>query len=414
MKEQMKILWLSHLIPYPPKGGVLQRSYHLLKELARRHEVDLLAYNQKALIGPLFKSVEAGVEEAHSALSHICRRLSFFEIASDCSFWGSYALALKSLLYEPYNINWLKSQGFSSNLTSWLQEEKYDLVHFDTISLVPFFHLIPPTIATSLDHHNIESHMLLRRARNETNQLKRFYFWQEGLRLARYERLFCPRFSLNITCSDIDTDRLLELAPKATVRTIPNGVDLDFFKPQGLSMNPNRLIFVGTMNWYPNIEAVLYIAEKLWPQLKQKHPNLECDIIGANPPASIRALTGRFPGVHVHGFVNDVRPFIEAATVYVCPIRDGGGTKLKILDAMAMRKAVVAHPVACEGISVRHDQNVLLAENETQFIENINLLLGSGEKREALGFAARRLMEDFYGYNAIGRQLSDAYQACVR
>jgi glycosyltransferase involved in cell wall biosynthesis len=410
----MKILWLSHLIPYPPKGGVLQRSYNLVKELTRYHEVDLLAFNQRSLISPLFQSVAAGVEEARSALRLICRRLAFFDIPSDRTIWGPYALALKSLWNEPYNINWLKSNVFASTLSKWLQEEDYDLVHFDTISLVPFFSLVPPSIATSLDHHNIESHMLLRRARNESNLLKRVYFWQEGMRLAKYERRFCKRFSLNITCSDIDTGRLLELAPHANVLTIPNGVDLEFFKPQGLPTHPNSLIFIGTMNWYPNIEAVLYIAEKLWPRLKHKHPGLTCDIVGANPPASIRALSNRFPDFHVHGFVDDVRPYIEQATIYVCPIRDGGGTKLKILDAMAMEKAVVAHPLACEGINVRHGHNVLLAENELMFIEYIDHLLNADKKRETLGRAARRLMEESYGYHAIGKQLSEALQVFVR
>ena len=410
----MKILWLSHLIPYPPKGGVLQRSHHLVKELARYHKVDLLAFNQKSLIGPLFKSVEAGVEEARLALLLICRRLAFFNIPSDRTVWGQYSLALKSLMREPYNINWLKSHAFANALANWLQEEDYDLVHFDTISLVPFFHMIPPTIPKSLDHHNIESHMLLRRASNEPNLLRRGYYWQEGVRLARYERRFCPLFSLNITCSDVDTARLLKLAPKIKVLTIPNGVDLEYFKPQGLPIQPNKLIFVGTMNWYPNIQAVLYIAEKLWPRLKQKHQGLVCDIIGANPPASIRALADRFPDFHVHGFVNDVRPYIEAATIYVCPIRDGGGTKLKLLDAMAMEKAVVAYPMACEGINVRHDHNVLLAKNETMFIEHIDHLLDADERREALGRAARRLIVESYGYHAIGKQLSEAFQGCVK
>ncbi|MBA3014365.1 MAG: glycosyltransferase [Desulfobulbaceae bacterium] len=409
----MKILWLSHLIPYPPKGGVLQRSYNLVKEISRYHEVDLLAFNQKELIGPLFESVSAGVEEARIALSVLCRRLSFFEIASDCSTYGAYTLALKSLFHEPYNINWLKSKAFAATMTSWLEQEKYDLVHFDTISLVPFFSLLPPVIATTLDHHNIESHMLLRRSARETNVLKRLYFWQEGVRLAGYERRYCPQFSLNITCSDIDKKRLLGLAPQSKVLSIPNGVDLDFFKPVGLPIHPNRLIFVGTMNWYPNVEAVLYIADNLWPRLKKMHPNLTFDVIGANPPDKIRSLADRFADFHIHGFVDDVRPFIETATVYVCPIRDGGGTKLKILDAMAMAKAVVAHPVACEGINVTHDKNILLADDDTSFINHIDSLLNTEDRRYALGMAARKLIEQYYGYHAIGEQLSNAYRDCV-
>lgn len=410
----MKILWISHLIPYPPKGGVLQRSYYLLRELSKYYEIDLLAFNQKKLLSPLVTSLNDGIDEANSVLSSICRRISFNDIPNYSTPIGPYLLAIKSLLSEPYTINWLKSKNFRLNLGNWLHDCNYNLVHFDTISLVPYFHLIPQGIPTVLDHHNIESHMLLRRAENETNLLKRFYFWQEGVRLAKYERNYCPRFTLNITCSDIDSERLVQLAPHSNVHTIPNGVDLDYFKPQGISTQPNRIIFVGTMNWYPNIEAVQFIAEKLWPVLKLKHPDLVCDIIGANPPSSIRTLAESLLDFNVHGFVDDVRPFIEAATVYVCPIRDGGGTKLKILDAMAMAKAIVAHPIACEGINVTHHRNILLAENENSFIEHIDTLLKSSDIRESLGRAARVLMEQAYGYTAIGKLLSETFQSCMK
>ena len=206
---------------------------------------------------------------------------------------------------------------------------------------------------------------------------------------------------------------MLELVPQASVQTIPNGVDIDYFKPQGLPTLPDRLIFVGRMNWYPNIKAVQYIAKNIWPKLKQKHPGLECDIIGANPPMSVITLSKELPGFNVHGFVDDVRPFIESATIYVCPIQDGGGTKLKILDAMAMAKAIVAHPVACEGIGVRNNQNIMIAENETAFVDTIDFLLKTKEKRETLGKNARRLVEEHYNYYSIGKNLSHAFQTCL-
>jgi len=410
----MKILWLSHLIPYPPKGGVLQRSYNLLKELSRYHEVDLLAFNQNFLMGSLYESVGAGIKEARSVLSGICRRFEFFDIPSDRSGWGRYSLAIESLINRPYNINWLKSDRFKETLKKWIARDKYDLVHFDTISLVPYFSLLPFKTATCLDHHNIESHMLVRRAGNESNQLKRLYFWQEGKRLARYERRYCPQFSVNITCSDLDGERLARIAPRARVVTIPNGVDLDYFKPQGLPTFPNRLVFVGSMSWYPNVEAALYIGEKLWPQLKVRHQNLVCDIIGAQPPGSVKALGELLPGFNVRGFVDDVRPHIEQATIYVCPIRDGGGTKLKLLDAMAMGKAIVADPIACEGIKVTHGRDVILAKDETEFIEQIDFLLKSTGKREALGDSARDLVEKHYGYEAIGKKLAAVFEDSVR
>ena len=408
----MKILWLSHLIPYPPKGGVLQRSFHLLRELTKNHDIDLLAFNQRGLIGPLFPSVEAGVKEADRVLKEYCGRVTFHDIPCESYIRGAYWLALKSLLSAPYNINWLKSKKFRNQLKTWLSEQRYDLIHFDTISLVPYFKCVPDNILTCLDHHNIESHMLLRRSLKENNPLKKLYFYQEGIRLANYERKYCPQFSVNITCSDVDTRRLLDIAPTAKVETIPNGVDLTYFNSQAKCGNEDRLIFIGTMNWYPNVEAVHYIAEKLWPELKRKYPQLECDIVGADPVNSIRALAHKLDGFNVYGFVDDVRPFMEKAAVYVCPIQDGGGTKLKILDAMAMSKAIVAHPTACEGIDVSGGVNVLLAEKPTDFIRSIEKLLCSTKLRDSLGLDARKLIESSYGYEAIGQRLSSLFESC--
>ena len=247
----MNILWLSHLVPYPPKGGVLQRSYYLLRELSHYHRIDLLAFNQKALMTQFFSSLEEGFQQSRKALDTICGRVAFFDIASDRHSLGVYTLALRSLFHEPYNINWLKSKEFRSTFTSWLQQTNYDLVHFDTISLIPFFDVLPSNFPSSLDHHNIESHMLFRRVKREKNVFKKIYYWQEGVRLQKYERRYCPEFSINITCSDIDTERLQALVPEARVQTIPNGVDVGYFKSEGTAQDARSLIFVGSMGWYP-------------------------------------------------------------------------------------------------------------------------------------------------------------------
>lgn len=409
----MKILWLSHLIPYPPKGGVLQRSYNLIKELSRYHEIDLLAFNQRSLIASFFNTIESGIEEAKFNLKPFCQRLKFLDIPSYRSKKHIYFLATKSLFHEPYNINWLKSKEYLATMKQWVSDKNYDLIHFDTISLLPYFNLITNETSTSLDHHNIESHMLFRRAKNEQNPIKKIYFWQEGLRLTRYEQRFCPGFSINITCSDVDSRRLIRLAPQANVCTIPNGVDLEYFKPNDRPEKSNRILFVGTMNWYPNIEAVQYIAENLWPTLKQTYPELECDIVGANPPDMIYKYSKKYSDFHIHGFVDDVRPYMEAATLYVCPIQDGGGTKLKILDAMAMGKAIVAHPIACEGIHVTHDIDVLLAEKPNKFIEHINQLLHDSSRRKSLGDAARQTVVKSYGFHTIGKKLAEAFQSSL-
>lgn len=410
----MRILWLSHLIPYPPKGGVLQRAYYLLREAAKYHQVDLLAFNQPGLIGPLFNSVDEGVDEAKSHLGGFCNNLKFFDIQSEKSSFGRYYLAIKSLITkDPYNINWLKSAEYSNAVRQFIDESQYDLVHFDTISLIPFIEDVG-NLPVVLDHHNIESHMLIRRGEKESNALKSWYFRQEGERLQRIEEEICKRVALNITCSDMDSERLFSISPHSRVESVPNGVDESFFLAADDDREiKNKLLFVGTLNWYPNIEAVNFIAENLWEKLKKEIPTVVFDIVGVNPPSSILSLSQSDANFQVHGFVDDVRTYFSAADIFVCPIQDGGGTKLKILDAMSMGKAIVAHPIACEGIAVVDNESVCFADTAEEYVEIIVRLLNDPIEIKRLGTAARKLIEDKYTYTAIGQHLSGLYESCI-
>jgi len=405
----MKVLWLSHFIPYPPKGGVLQRGYHLLKQTAKYHEVHLLAFNQIDLIGPLFKDVDSGVKEAEQHLNQFCETIEFLPIPCDESPFKKKALAFKSLFTKyPYTLNWLQSVQYEERLKTILKKTDFDFIHFDTISLAPFKHLCGTT-PSSLDHHNIESHMLYRRASKESNILKKAYFYQEGKRLERYEKLFCPQFTFNFTCSEIDTQRLLDISPSSKAHTIPNGVDTDYFKPDSSYTKSNRLIFAGTLSWYPNIEAVDFIASEIWPKIKSKFPETYLDIIGANPPGNIIELAKHDPQFNVHGFVDDIRPLLNEAKCYVCPIKDGGGTKLKIVDALSMGMAIVADEIACEGINVSDKKNVLFASSPQEYLTAIENVFTNSDKQQNLEQEARILAEKEYSYDMIGKQLADLF-----
>lgn len=407
----MKILWLSHLVPYPPKGGVLQRSYHLLRELSKYHDIDLMAFNQKDLISPLYNGdVEEGLIDSRKELEKICGKVFFFDIDCDSKPWGKSALAVKSVFSRfPYTLNWLRSSHFSNTLTDLLEKESYDLVHFDTISLDIFRPLVEP-LPCVLDHHNIESHMLMRRARQERNLLKRAYFYQEGLRLRLYERKACQKYSGHITCSDIDAKRLRTITPLSSIKTIPNGVDTQFFQVKGLPKDKNTIVFVGTMSWYPNIEAAEFICEKIMPILRETCPGVKLQIIGARPPAQIKRYALAQEDIAVLGFVDDVREYIECASVYVCPIMDGGGTKLKVLDALAMSKPIVAHRVASEGIDVTNGVDIILADSPEEFAASIAWLMRSPLEMAKIGEAARTLAVEKYDYKGIGAGLSSYFE----
>lgn len=412
-RPTMKVLWFSHLVPYPETGlGVLQRSYHLVRELARAHEVHLLAFVQSKVIEDLLGDLGRGLERARQHLEEYCARVQFLPIPSERRRYGKTWLAARSLTGAyPYTIRWLQSEDAWKSAVSWNASTDFDVAHFDTLSLAPYRKIFAHA-ATALNHHNIESDMMLRRARLERQPLKRLYFRQEALRLRRFERRVCPDFDLNITCSNLDTERLKSVAPRTTVAEVPNGVDTEYFRPSGDVERTRSLVFAGNMSWYPNATAMLFFAEKVWPTLKSRISGVTMDVIGADPPAALLSVAARDRDFRIHGFVPDVRPYVTRAALYVCPIMDGGGTKLKILDALAMGKAIVAHPIACEGIGVRDGLDVVFAREAEEFAQNIVALLESPQRRSQLSKNARCLAESSYSYAIIGRKLVSEIERC--
>jgi glycosyltransferase involved in cell wall biosynthesis len=401
----MRVLWLSHLLPYPPRSGVQLRSFNLLKEVSRQHEVHFLAFNQPALVA------DEDVPSAVSALGQFCRVLDVLPIPSERSPAAKSMLAARSLFSKyPYTLNWLHSASFTGALRLYARQYKYDLVHFDTISLAPYRRLVR-SLPASMTHHNIESDMMLRRAALEKNWLRRAYFWQEGRRLRIYERVTARNFDVHLTCSELDANRLRKIAPGAVTAVIPNGVDTHYFDPRAFlrDQQPESLVFAGGLDWYPNASAMRFFIDQVWPVLKAARPNATLTVIGRKPPTWLTDAAAADSNINVPGFVDDVRPHIAAAQVYICPIFDGGGTKLKVLDALSMGVPIVAHPVACEGIDVTPERNVLLASTPDEFFKQIIRLFADRQLRQALAQSGRKLAEEKYDFDEIGRLLCNLY-----
>jgi len=407
----MRLLWASQLVPYPPKSGVHQRCYHLLKGVAANHEVDLIAFIQEPWLRVFYRSRHEALEDCERQLLRFCRTVRFLDIDRLKRPGGKWRTALESLvLPECYTTGWLQSPASWRAFGAMASREEYSLVHFDCLGLAPFRPLFAGVPAT-LGHHNIESHMMLRRAANEPNPFKRLYFLQEGTRIQNYERRVAAGFAGHVTCSELDCGRLRAIVPHTNVVAIPNGVDVEYYQPQAGEGARRSLIFVGSMNWYPNVAAVRFLLSQVWPALKAAVPDLHLDLVGSAPSPGLRALAAAAPDVTVHGFVSDVRPLLSAATLYVCPIRDGGGTKLKLLDAFAMKKCVVAHPIACEGIEVIPGRHVEFAESAESFVERIRHLLQAPRAREEMGRAARQLVVERYAFAGIAQHLSDFFDS---
>jgi glycosyltransferase involved in cell wall biosynthesis len=171
----------------------------------------------------------------------------------------------------------------------------------------------------------------------------------------------------------------------------------------------HSLVFAGGMKWYPNRSAMLFFANKIWPLLKKEVPDVKMTVIGREPPAEVVNLTRNDGQFKVTGFVDDVRPYIDKAMVYVCPIQDGGGTRLKILDALAMGKPIVAHPVAVEGIDIEPEKQVLIAETPQEFVDQIVRLFGDSNLYRRLSEGGRKLVVEKYDFEKVGEELSCAF-----
>ena len=405
----MNILWLSHLVPYPPKGGVLQRSYNLLKEVSKYHDVVLVGFVQSDLVRAMFPTVESGLKEASRYLQQICSEVRFVQIPCERTRYGKQILALKSLISRsPYTTKWLESHEMHALLDELRLQRKFDVIHFDTISLSPYIKEFPdyPKV---LDHHNIESHMMARRSRQERSLIKRIYFGVEARKLLEYEKHICREFNRHITCSSLDSKRLAEIDSSLQIDEIPNGVDVSYFYPQHENETAGHLVFAGGLSWYPNRDAMIYFAQEIWPLLKEHIPGIVMNVVGKSPPKELIKIAQEDTNYRVHGFVDDVRGYLSNATIYVCPIRDGGGTKLKLLDAFAMGKATVAHPVSCEGLDVTDNVNVMLANTPIEFVNKIKILHNNEELRRSIGNNARELVVEKYAFSGIGKKLSDIY-----
>jgi glycosyltransferase involved in cell wall biosynthesis len=406
----MKILWVSHLVPYPPKAGVLIRSYNLVRELGSRHDVDLFMFNQEDLLGSYFSTQESGLEAARLALAPYVKRQWVHQIPSYSSKLNRLWLITRSFFsFVPYTINWLKSDVVESKLREIVLEGGYDLIHFDTISLDVFRHVLNDGPKLVLDHHNIESHMMGRRARNELNWLKKIYFTWEYNKLAQYERNNLSNYDGHIVCSEDDRSRLLELNSHLMVEVIPNGIEFGSVLPER-KIQKGKLLFIGGLSWYPNRDAIINFIDLIYPELVSEGVSFSLDIIGKSPPAQLVDAISEIGDITFHGFVDDISGYYEEANVYICPITDGGGTKLKILDAFAKKMAVVAYPVACEGIDVKHGRDILIANNPKEFSDCIIMLMEDLALCERLGEASFTLVKQKYSYDFIGQALSQFYE----
>jgi sugar transferase (PEP-CTERM/EpsH1 system associated) len=405
--KALKVLFLSQIVPYPPHGGVLQRGYNLLRELGRNARVHLLAF-----VHPDVLPTEAALQESRAALEKFCEAVEYFPLWPKASPIHRVAgLAASALSSSPFSTLAHRSAAFQRRVSELAGTRSFDLIHVDTIALTQFLDG-KSRIPTVLTHHNIESQLMERRAGAEKGLLARQFLRRETKKLWSYEVENVGSFDVNVFVSKADEQTMLERVPGLRTAIVPNGVDIEYFMPnQGL--DAPALIYTGGMNMFANRDAVMFFLSEIWPLIRTRVPGVRFYAVGQDPPKELSALAARDPQIVVTGYVTDVRPLVRDASVYVVPLRVGGGTRLKVLDAMAMGKAMVSTSIGCEGLDVRPDEHLLVADSPEQFADRTVMLLEDRNRRLDLGRAARELVEHRYSWRTIGGQLLDAYRTAI-
>ncbi|MFC1922181.1 glycosyltransferase family 4 protein [Chloroflexota bacterium] len=395
----MKILWVTSQLPCLRSGGQV-RQYYLLKYLCQSHSVTIISLVHEsekrdipALLRMGAKVITESVPIAKEKSRWGNRLRSWFQLI--CDPWPNYA--------RTYPLSGLRQQ-LQYVLTQWNPE----IIHFESLFVAPLGEDVrnKPWI---LAEQNVESKSNFRKSRYEIKLSHRLSGWIETNKLRSWESNMLQSCHACVAVSEDDADELKLLAPNLHIFVVPNGVDSQRFKPpNGSQMERTGLLFFGNLDYQPNIDALIYFSREIFPIIQSSHPEITLTIVGPNAHACIKAL-GDIPGIIYTGFVEDLRPQLWGAAVCVVPLRSGGGTRLKILEAMAASLPVVSTSVGAEGLKLLDGKDLLIADTPNVFAETVINMLSNEGLRHRLAQNGLRSVTELYEWKVITPKLEQLY-----
>jgi sugar transferase (PEP-CTERM/EpsH1 system associated) len=398
----MRILFLTPQRPFPPHQGTTLRNFNLIKELAKRHTVCVLTFlepdQRPDNSGPLLKW---------------CQWLDTLPVPE-----RTMNLRLRQMLATRRpDMSWrLWSPDFDRRLASRLAEHSFDVVSIEGIEMAPYLPTLEAARSEPMiiyDAHNAEWILQKRAFITDIKSPARWpaaaYSWVQWHRLRRYETELMQRVTHTIAMSVADKAALRHICPTAPITVVPNGVDFAVYHQFARTGISYDLIFTGKMDFRPNIDAALWFGQQVLPLIQQKRPGVTFAIVGQRPHPRLNVLRA-IPGVTITGYVADIRPYIAGAMVYVAPLRVGGGTRLKLMEAMAMGKAIVSTSRGAEGFPVANGQELILADDPGSFAQAVLHLLDNPQRRSELGQAGRTLVQASYDWGVLVPRLEEVYR----
>lgn len=416
------ILILTPQLPYPPQQGTSLRNFHIIRGVAQRHQVSLLSF---------LESGQTAVPDKIVPLAELCEAIVTVPVPPRST---KQRLAQLISSRQPDMAHRLYSPDFAEKLQTMLRERPYDIVQVEGVELARYMAVIRQTSPSSrivFDDHNAETELQRRNMLTDLRQPRRWaaavYSWFQVQRLGHFERWAMQTADATVAVSETDKKLLEELfygVPltlterqsisnlQSPISVIPNCIDTERFAAYDGSPREFDLVFSGKMDYRPNVDAVLWFAEAVWPQIKQKRPSTTWVIVGQKPHPRLATLAN-LEGVTVTGWVESVRPYLAGAKIFIMPFRIGSGTRLKLIEAMAAGKAVVSTRIGAEGFPVQHEQELLLADKPAEMVTAVLHLLEQPEARQRLGQHAQKFART-YDWRLVVPHFNDIYEGVMR
>ncbi len=388
----MNILMISHTPLFPPRSGVVRRNLHLFLEAAREHTVSLL----------ILGSGHDG-DEFRRHYADRCRAAVTLDIRN-----VGWRRVLRVCLYILTGRGWVRhwhTRKVQKAIDALCANAKPDVVHL-TNPLLRMYSF-PSSARIVADAHNVEYDNLERVSQESQGVVRRLFFRAFAWRLKEEESASCRRCDVVMAVSDRDRAMFRRMAPSTRIALVPNGVDLGEFVAPHTTRTQHTLLFVGMLDYQPNDTGIRFFLNNVFPRIRERVPDAHLTIVGGNPSPAVRNAAS--PSVRVTGFVDDVRPYLQEAAVLVVPIYAGGGTRLKLLEAMAMGIPAVSTTIGCEGLDVRHNEHLLVADEPDAFADAVVRLLGDPALRTTLAERALAAVRAEHGWDRIGDALLAVY-----
>ena len=387
----MKILWVCPFFLHPTDRGAQIRTLGTLRELHKRHEIHFAALNDPRNIeGPARSSEYSSrhIVEEHSAPARRSLRI--------------IPQLLKSLANPmPLAISRYASAALRRKIDTLIAAERYDAIVCDFLAAAPSFTDIRNCV---LFEHNVETTIFERHVEQSRSFAKRKFFEMQAAKMKAYEQEVCRSARHVIAVSDVDASRMRQMFGVDNVSSVRTGVDIDYFAPPADAAPVGDMVFCGSMDWLPNVDAVVYFIAEILPLIRKKLPAATFTIAGRSPdPKVLRAVDG-VQGITITGRVDDMRPYLWGASISVVPLRIGGGTRLKIYECMAAGTPVVSTSVGAEGLRYTNGEDIVLADNPLGFADACIRLLSEESVRSSLARRARERAVNELSWDAVSRE----------